>query len=81
MLIPLNEIERAGERLAPYLKPSPIHYAQNYSTRLSAEVFFKLELLLPTHVFKVRGALNAVLAMRKGIGPKGSSRPRGVTTA
>ena len=75
MLIPLNEIERARERLEPYLKPSPVHYAQNYSTRLSAEVFFKLELLLPTHVFKVRGALNAVLAMPE------AERAKGVITA
>lgn len=62
MLVPLEDILAAQRRLAPYLSPSPLYEAQNYRERVGAEVFLKLELLLPTHAFKVRGALNALLS-------------------
>lgn len=74
-LIPLEAILAAEARLHPYLSPSPVLYAESYSRRLGARVVFKLELFLPTHSFKVRGALNAVL----GLSP--AARERGVITA
>lgn len=74
-LIPLEDILAAEARLRPYLSPSPVLYAESYSQRLAAQVIFKLDLLLPTHSFKVRGALNAVL----GLSP--AAKERGVITA
>ncbi len=75
MLIPLAQIQAARDRLAPFLAPSPLLRADAYSARTGAEVHFKLELLLPTHAFKVRGALNAMLLMDE------AKRARGVVTA
>jgi threonine dehydratase len=74
-MIPLSSIEAARRRLAPYLSPSPVLRADSYSRRLAAEVVFKLELFLPTHAFKVRGALNALLCL------SAAERARGVVTA
>jgi len=75
MLIPLDDIRAAQRRLAPYLSPSPLLVSDAYSARTGADVRFKLELFLPTHAFKVRGALNALLLM------PGAERARGVVTA
>lgn len=75
MLIPLDDILEARERLAPHLPATPVRYAQSYSRRLDARVHLKLELFQPTHSFKVRGALNALLAL-----PEERAR-RGVVTA
>jgi threonine dehydratase len=74
-LIPLEHIQAAQQRLRPYLNPSPLVRADAYSARLGCELAFKLELLLPTHAFKVRGALNALLSMSE------SARALGVVTA
>lgn len=63
MLIPLVDIELARERLAPFLTPSPVMRADSYSRRTEADVHLKLEVLLPTHSFKVRGALNKLLSL------------------
>ncbi len=73
--IPLVEIQAAQARLRPYLKPSPLVRADAYSARLGCELSFKLELHLPTHAFKVRGALNALLCM------SAAAREVGVVTA
>ncbi|MDQ3396734.1 MAG: threonine/serine dehydratase [Deinococcota bacterium] len=75
MLIPLKSIRAAQRRIQPYLAASPVRYAESYSRRLKARVCFKLELFLPTHAFKVRGALNAVLGLSE------EARARGVITA
>lgn len=75
MLIPLDDIRKARSRIAPYLPTSPVQYAESYSARLNAEVIFKLELFLPTHAFKVRGALNAMLNLSN------AERQCGVVTA
>ncbi|HEX7021608.1 MAG TPA: threonine/serine dehydratase [Trueperaceae bacterium] len=75
MLVPLDEILAARERLTPYLPPSPVKHAESYSRRLNAEVFLKLELFMPTGAFKVRGALNALLLLSQ------KARDRGVVTA
>ena len=63
--IPLAELQAARTRLQPYLKPTPLVPAEAYRARLGCELSLKLELLQPTHAFKVRGALNALLTMPK----------------
>ena len=61
--IPLGQLQAAQTRLRPYLKPSPLAPADAYTARLGCALSLKLELLQPTHAFKVRGALNALLTM------------------
>lgn len=73
--IPLGDIRAAQARLRRYLKPSPLVPAEAYRGRLGCELSLKLEVLMPTHAFKVRGALNALLTMSP------AAQARGVVTA
>jgi threonine dehydratase len=75
MLIARREIETAGQRVRAHLAPTPLIRAQHFSRELGANVFFKLEMLQPTHSFKVRGAFNALTQL------SGKQRKRGVVTA
>lgn len=70
-MIDLNAIKAAAERLQPHLRPTPVERAQG----LGENVWLKLENLNPTHSFKVRGALNAMLSL------DAAARVRGVVTA
>ena len=72
--IPLEDIRAAQRRLRRFLEPSPLVPAA-YRGRLGCELSLKLEVLMPTHAFKVRGALNALLTMDD------AARERGVVTA
>lgn len=75
MLIPLEQITAARERLRPYLDATPVQPLDSYTRRSGADVYGKLELLQPTRAFKVRGALNALLALPP------DRRARGVVAA
>ncbi len=57
------ELLAARDGLQPHLPPTPVVSARELSRRTGASVYLKLETLQPTHSFKVRGALNAVLAL------------------
>ncbi len=63
MLISANNIQAAAERLHAYLAPTPTIRSEYYSHKTGANIFFKLEIFQPTHSFKVRGALNAILLL------------------
>lgn len=63
MLIPIEEITAARERIGHYLTPTPLKRADSYHHSLLATVMLKLELFQPSGAFKVRGAFNALLAM------------------
>ncbi|HZD11146.1 MAG TPA: threonine/serine dehydratase [Candidatus Binatia bacterium] len=65
MLVDLQEITSARNRIAQILQPTPVHRSSTYSELVGSEVFLKLETLQPTHSFKVRGASNAALALSK----------------
>src|SRR5262245_33592950 len=52
------DVMAARERIRPYLIPTPLEI----SAGLGKNVYFKLENVQPMHSFKIRGALNAVLA-------------------
>ncbi len=73
--VPLEDIQAAQRRLRRFLEPSPLVPAASYRGRLGGELSLKLEVLLPTHAFKVRGAMNALLTMDP------AARARGVVTA
>lgn len=56
----LEEIRAAGDRLAGYLKPTPlVPLDLGLADR---QIFLKLETLSPIGAFKIRPALNALLA-------------------
>ncbi|MBK8137808.1 MAG: threonine/serine dehydratase [Chloroflexi bacterium] len=55
-----QSIAEAQARIAPYLTPTPLEHAP----KLGA-VWLKLENVNPTHSFKVRGALNAMLRLKE----------------
>lgn len=75
MLVPLDDIHAARDRLRPFLGPTPVQPLRHYSEAVSARVVGKLELFQPTGAFKVRGALNALLSMEP------EQRRRGVVAA
>ena len=54
----LRGVYEAKQNIQPYLKPTPLYYARNLSSKLGAEVYLKLENLQPTRAFKVRGGIN-----------------------
>lgn len=58
----LVEIQRARERIAVKLEPTPLLKSRELSQRLGRPVYLKLESRNPTGSFKVRPALNAMLA-------------------
>ncbi len=67
-MIGLDEITQAQARIAPHLTPTPIET----TAALGEDVWLKLENANKTHSFKIRGALNALLALDE------AARRRGV---
>ena len=65
------DILAARERLAGYLRPTPLEHAP----QLGANVWLKLENTNRTHSFKIRGALNAMLSLDE------AAQARGIVTA
>lgn len=70
-MLKLADIIHAERRIRPYLQPTPLEAAPD----LGSEVYLKLENANKTHSFKVRGALNAVLALDE------AARSRGLIAA
>lgn len=75
MLISAIEIRKAAVRIQPYLSPTPLIRSDYYSAQTGANIYLKLEIFQPTHSFKVRGALNTLLALSD------KQRQKGVITA
>jgi threonine dehydratase len=75
LLLSEKELHDAAARLRPVLNSTPVVTSPDLSTRTGASVHLKLETLQPTHSFKVRGAVNALLSLP----PAG--RGRGVVAA
>jgi threonine dehydratase len=63
--VTVADVLAAQARLRPYLPPTPLHHAERFG------VWLKLENLQRTGSYKVRGALNALLAGRE----RGDTRP------
>lgn len=70
-MVTLADIRAARERIAPHLPPTPLERAPE----LGANAWLKLENANRTHSFKIRGALNAALALDD------AARTRGLVTA
>ena len=67
----LNDIKTAADRLAPYIKHTPILRAEKLDEELRCEVYFKPECLQKTGSFKIRGATNKILSMTDAEREKG----------
>ena len=61
----VRDVWLARRRIAPLVAPSPLVAAEAVSRTCGADVRLKLENLQPTGAFKVRGAANALLALRE----------------
>lgn len=73
--VTLQDVRAAAERIAPYIQRTPLERSGHLSARLGADVWLKLECFQETGSFKLRGALNALLALDD------AARTRGVVTA
>src|SRR4030095_5202475 len=59
----IAEIEKARERIKPYVKYTPLEYSEALSVRLGTNVYAKYELFQKTGSFKARGAFNKLLSL------------------
>src|SRR5450631_1891043 len=59
--ITLQDIRAAQQRIAPFVKHTPLVHSQNLSDRFESNFYLKLELFQKTGAFKVRGAFNKIL--------------------
>lgn len=71
-MITLADIEQARERIAWYVKRTPLERSEALSERLGTNVYVKYELFQKTGAFKARGAFNRLLSM------SGEERAKGV---
>jgi threonine dehydratase len=62
-LITIENIRAAAQRIEGRVLRTPLRYSPWLSERCGSDVFLKLETLQPTFSFKLRGAVNAVLAL------------------
>lgn len=62
-MITITDIEQARERIAPYIKRTPLEYSDTLSKHLGTNVSVKYELFQKTGAFKARGAFNKLLSM------------------
>ncbi|UCE47562.1 MAG: threonine/serine dehydratase [Phycisphaerales bacterium] len=62
-MITLNDVKAARERIAPFVKRTPIERNQSISDLIGTNVYLKKELFQKTGSFKPRGAFNKMLRM------------------
>ena len=62
-MLDMTKFEEARERIAPYIRETPLLRLPNLDDALGCEVYAKLETMQVTGSFKIRGALNKVLQL------------------
>jgi threonine dehydratase len=62
-MVSYDDVQAAHERIAPWLRPTPLVQSDWLSRRTGSDVWLKLETLQPTHAFKIRGALNVIMKL------------------
>ncbi len=70
-----SDIERAAERLAPWIKKTPLRRSGFFSRAAGREIFLKYESEQEIKSFKIRGALNKILSLTE------DEKKRGLTAA
>lgn len=68
------DVERAADRIAPFIVRTPVLTSTRLSALVGAQVFCKAESLQRTGSFKIRGATNAIAALEP------DDRSRGILT-
>jgi len=65
-MIEFDDIVRAGERIKPLIRRTPLIEAHQLRRPITqAQLFFKLELMQPSGSFKIRGASNKLLSLKE----------------
>lgn len=77
----LLDVVAARRRLAPYLQPTPLRTSDWLSAAARAPVRIKVESMLPTQSFKIRGAFNALLVAAERARQRGAPLPAIVTAS
>ncbi|MBW8895812.1 MAG: pyridoxal-phosphate dependent enzyme, partial [Acidobacteria bacterium] len=75
-MITIDAVRTAARRLEGRILRTPLRRSEWLSALTYGDVFLKLETLQPTFSFKIRGALNAVLAITEQ-----ADRPSALVTA
>ncbi|THU05539.1 threonine/serine dehydratase [Lampropedia puyangensis] len=57
------EVQEAADRIAPYIRRTPLLFSRSLSDMAGGEVWLKPECLQITGSFKLRGAFNAILSL------------------
>ena len=70
-----KDVDEASKRITPYIHKTYFNYSPTFSKLIKGQVNFKLENLQVTGSFKVRGAMNRLLALSE------DDRSRGVIAA
>ena len=70
MSVSLGDVEAAARRIRGRVLRTPLRHSPALSEAARADVFLKLETLQPTFSYKIRGATNAVLALRERAGDR-----------
>jgi threonine dehydratase len=79
--VDLAAVRAARERIAPYVRRTPLVASTWLSELAGADVRLKLESLQVTQAFKARGAFNAALTIRDRGGDREGEAPRLVTAS
>jgi threonine dehydratase len=80
-MISALDIIAARQRLAPYVRSTPLRASDWLSAATHATVYLKLESTQVTNSFKLRGAFNAALRVLEEVGGDPARAPRLVTAS
>lgn len=79
MRVALDDIRAAARRIDRRVLRTPVRHSEWLSSRTSADVYLKLEVIQPTSSYKIRGAFNAALLVHDRAGAGGA--PQRLVTA
>src|SRR5688572_13253142 len=74
-MVTLKDVVKAQKRIRKHVHHTPLRHSTTFSKMTVAKVYFKMEHLQSTGSFKIRGALNKILALTP------EDRARGVVAA
>jgi Pyridoxal-phosphate dependent enzyme len=74
--VALVDVIAADRRIAPYVQRTPLERSGHLSDLFDADVWLKLECFQLTGSFKLRGALNALLALDETARQRGGKPDR-----
>ena len=75
-MLTLDAIREADRRIRDFVLRTPLVYSPALSQMFEGEIHLKMENLQKTGSFKIRGALNMIMAQADRLPPLGSWPPR-----